>query len=184
MGLKHIVFRDIQWRLAPSRIKRGMHASGQLSTVAVFNTLGGSTSQTGKESGSGWSVCVCEQVSARARQTRSPIPAPSQPPASKCSRDTRSISRSFTLSVHCYCQLILCANMSSFCPLLNELAQPGSSSRGKGDQWSQTTHWGCPEDPAWVTPNHRDNLPNRDVNGSRGQDGYPEIGDTPLNWEA
>ena len=41
----------------------------------MFNTLGGgTTSQTGKESGSG-----CEQVSAQARQTRSPIPAVTAP---------------------------------------------------------------------------------------------------------
>ena len=42
----------------------------------MFNTLGGgTTSQTWKESGS----AGCEQVSAQARQTRSPIPAVTAP---------------------------------------------------------------------------------------------------------
>jgi hypothetical protein len=84
----------------------------------VFNTLGGgTTSQTGKESGSG-----CEQVSAQARQTRSPIPAVTAPgmemfPSTYVPRHEVDIGiRPFKLSLSdpfvCCCQAVLCANMS------------------------------------------------------------------------
>ena len=120
--------------------------------VAVFNTLGGATSQTGKESGSGWAVC--EQVSAQARQTRSPIPAVTAPgmemfPSSYVPRHEvnigiepfiLSLSDPFIAAVRPFSTLIRAP-----CPLLNELAQPGSSSRG-----GPPTDRG-PEDPAWQT---------------------------------
>ena len=131
----------------------------------MFNTLGRATSQTGKESGSGWAVC--EQVSAQARQTRSPIPAVTAPgmemfPSSYVPRHEvnigiepfiLSLSDPFIAAVRPFSTLIRAP-----CPLLNELAQPGSSSRVRG-----TTHWRAPTGPG--LGNLHDKLPNRDVNG-------------------